>query len=413
MITTGFASTTARFFMAAVALMAGASLLPSPSYASTAAGTKISNIAAVRYSDSAGVDQGSHPSNQVDVTVTLVAATVNINRDIATVTQFEGTNTLVTYTVWGASNGKDTYNITRAENVTGGTFVAPVNGTIAGPNPITLAGTTIAVAAAGVNTITVPLDSTVGFTATGLVAGPVGTGTLLRIGAATYTVTAIVTNAGANTMDLTLSAVLAAPVAVGDVIGEQKTFTVSYPTGTLSLVSTGQQTATATVTSATDVSKTVTSPTTVITVNVNPATLSIVKSACTGALATVATGAPGCFAATANAAPGGQILYKVVITNTGSGVAKLVTITDTLQKYLTYVMAASKFKTGATGAGAPSTLNYNDATFTALTEEVSAGFTVLPAGVPSATLRRNITYALPIDLPASNELVLFYEATVD
>jgi uncharacterized repeat protein (TIGR01451 family) len=382
---------------------------PMASHASTAAGTKISTIATVNYNDSANLPQASVNSAPVVVTVTLVPSAVNITPSIVTNTVFEGTNTTVTYTVFGTANGKDSYSFSSSET-RGAATISTVSGTVTPFAPATLAGTTLAATASNGNGfITVPYDQSGGNAATGLVAGPVGTGTLLRIGGNTYTVTAITPNAGANTMDLTLSVPLAglgAPLAVGTVVGEQKTFSVSYPSGVLTGATTGTQTANATVTSTTGPNPAATSSNTVITVNVNPATLTIVKSACS----TDPTGAVACFGAAANAAPGGTIIYKIVVQNTGTGVAKAVTVTDTLQKYITYILGAAKYATGLNGV--PSLLAYNSGSLTALSEGVG-GYDVLPLGAPSSVNRRNITYASPVDLPAGNELVLFYEVTVD
>jgi len=213
-------------------------------------------------------------------------------------------------------------------------------------------------------------------------------------------------NAGANTMTLTLSgATLAAGTAlpVGTIIGEQKTFTVSFPSGVLNGANTNTQTANATVASATTPAQTTTSANTLITVNINPASLTITKSVCT---ATPLVGAPACFAASGNAAPGGTVLYKVVVTNTGTGVAKSVVINDIIQKYLTYSNGSAKSKVGVTGV--PSALSYNDVSLTTLTDAsaVDDGYTYT-AGTAT------VLYNYPVDLANGNELVLFYSATVN
>lgn len=409
MNTCGVAQSARRLTLAALAVVFAAVLAsPSTSHAAlgTAAGTKITNIAHVNYKDSANNPQTQVDSLAVDVTVTLVPASVNISPSITTNTVNEGTATTVTYTVFGTANGKDSYSFTSSETAGSGT-ISTVSGTITPFAPATLAGTSLAVATTGGEaTITVPLDSSVGYAATGLVAGAPGTGTLLRIGANTYTVSAITPNVGENTMVLTLNgATLAAGTAlpVGTPIGEQKTFSVSYPSGVLTGASTNIQTANATVTSTSAGNPAGTSANTVITVNVVPAVLTIDKKACTTA---PAIGAPGCFAVTGSAAPGSVVLYRVVITNTGSGVAKAVVIDDIIQKYITYNPNSAKYGVGAIGTQTTKSYDGSTGALNAITD--GAGGYVYAAGPPAT-----INYAYPADLANGDELVLFYSATVN
>ena len=400
-----------RRFTIAVLTLVFAAVVASPSTShgalGTAAGTKITNIAHVNYTDSANNPQTQKDSLAVDVTVTLVASALNISRDIATVTVTEGTSTVVTYTVFGTANGKDSYSFSSSET-RGSATISTVSGTITPFAPATLAGTSLAVATTGGEvSITVPLDSTALYASTGLVAGPVGTGTLLRIGANTYTVTAITPNAGANNMVLTLNAPLVAGTVlpVGTPLGEQKTFTVSYPSGVLTGATTNTQTANATVASLTTPAATATSPDTVITVNVVPAILTIDKKAC---VSNPVIGAPACFGLAANAAPGATVLYRVIIVNGGTGIAKAVVIDDTIQKYLTYKNASAKFAVVATGVG--STLSYDGSTgaVTVLTDAsaVDDGYTYT-AGTAK------INFAYPLNLASTAELVLFYSAVIN
>jgi hypothetical protein len=405
--------TSVRIALAATAVVFATALAsPATSHAAlgTAAGTKITNIATVNYNNSANVAQAPQ-SASTDVTVTLVPSAVNISPGITTNTVSEGTATVVTYTVVGTANGKDTYGITSAETAGSGT-ISDVNGTQTigafTPAPATLAGTSLAADAVALATsITVPYDSSVGMTATGLVAGGAGFGTVLKIGANTYRVTAIGPNVG-NTMALTLdTAITGATVITGTIISEQKTFTVSYPSGVLTGASTNTQTATATVTSTSAGNPAATSANTVITVNVLPATLTITKTACTtGPVA----GLAACFGATGNAAPGGTVLYKVLIVNGGTGVAKAVVINDTIQKYLTYNGGSAKYGVGATGSQV--TRSYDGSVggaLTALTDANAADDGYLYTAGPPST----INYAYPVDLANGNELVLFYSATVN
>lgn len=386
-----------RFALAALAVaFAAMAALPSVSRAAgTAAGTKITNIAHVNYNNSAGIAQSQVNSNAVDVTITLVPSGVNISPSITTNTVNEGTATTVTYTVYGTANGLDTYTFASSETPGSGT-ISTVSGTITPFAPATLAGTSLAVAAnAGDTSITVPLDST---GATG-----VNVGTVLRIGANTYTVATITPNAGTNTTVITF--VGGVPLAVGTAlpagaaIGEQKTFTVSFPSGVLTGAVTNTQTANATIASATLPAATATSANTVITVNVLPASLLISKAACT---TSPVIGAAACFGVAGNAAPGGTILYKVVVTNNGTGVAKAVVIDDKIQRFLTYTAGSAKYAVGAIGT--QNTKSYNDVTLNALTE--GAGGYSYNAGTTT------INYAYPVDLANGNELVLFYAATV-
>lgn len=403
----GVSQSARRLTLAALALLFAVVVSPSTSHASTAAGTKITNTATLNYTDSAGNGQPQKTAS-AEVTVTLVPSAVNITRDISTVSVIEGAATLVTYTVSGTANGKDSYNITSTETASN---MSNENGNqVITPASITLAGTSLAVAAADGNTsITVPLDSSGSYSATGLVAGAVGTGTLLKIGTNTYTVLTITPDAGTNTMALGLSAAisgLGAPLGIGTIISEQRTFTVSYPTGTVTSTGTATQTGTATVTSTSTGTPATTSGTTVITVTAKPVTLDLSKKACNTTVD--ATGGAACFNTTANAAPGNTIIYKVVVTNaaTNTGTAKAVVIADIIQKYLTYVGSSAKFATGLIGT--PSALSYNSGSLTGLEDG-----TVVADGYTYTAATKAVSYAFTGTLAPGSELVLFYTATVN
>jgi hypothetical protein len=360
--------------------------------AGTAAGTRITNTATVSYNNSAGVGQTPQTAT-ANVNVTLLAAEPTVVASTATATTPEGTPVTVTYTVFSNANGSDSYTVVPTETP-GADMSTVAPGAPSGGSPITLAATSLAAATNGTNVITVPWDRNSG---TGILVN-----TVLRINGVNYTVNAIApdTPASQNTTQLTLSGSPPAGIAIGTDIGEVKTITVTYPTGTvLTGGANNTQTGTLTVTGTGPSG----SASTVITVTPLPASLSIAKTACNGT--TTPAGTPACFTAGAtNARPLNTLIYKVVVQNTGTGVAKAVDITDVIQRYLTYVAGGAKYTVGANGAPS-TTVNYTDGSLTALTE--GAGGYSYTAGT------RTVRYLYPSDLAAGNELVLFYTATVD
>lgn len=368
---------------AAGLLVAAALFVPGAAFASTAANTTITNTATVNYNDAGGIAQAAVTATAT-VTVTLVPSAVVLsspaNQSIA-----QGTSATLTYTITSTANGVDTYNL--SASVTPSANNSSVTATFPG-GPVSLGGTTLAVIANnGDASITVPYDSAGG----AAVNGGIGVGSSIVVGANVYTVSSVTKNAGANTTVIGIATPIAGgSVAVGQIVGERKTFTASIPSGTLSSGSSGTQTVSATATSATAPSP-ATTQTTPTVITVNRPTLTVTK------LVSVDNGVT--FVASGIAPPGTSLIYKIVATNTGTTNAQQVAFTDVVPSYLTYVAGTGKSATAAatTYAGAAALTegaggySYSAGTRTVAYDPGGATGTVAGAGV----------------------LVLFFRATIN
>lgn len=311
--------------LAALALL-GAALAPSAASASTAANTTIVNTATVNYND-AGNNAQAPVSATASVTVTLVPSAPLVSSPAATSVN-QGNNTVLTYTITGTANGQDTYTLASSDvsnNVSNVTPTVQAN--------ITLGGTTLAAAAnAGANTIVAPYDGNpVNTSLNGLVVGSV-----IVVGGNTYTITSFTKNAGNNTTTIGINVPLVAgtAVAAGQVVGEQKTFTVTVPSGNVTSGSSGTETITTSGSGTGGVTGTQSTPTVI---TVNRPTLTVTKL--------VSTDGGNTFNASANAPPGTVLTYKITATNTGTSTAQAVAFTDTIPQYLTYQPNSGKFST--------------------------------------------------------------------
>lgn len=365
------------FLMAAV-------LLPSAAFASTAANTQIANTATVNFNDAGGVAQTAVTATAT-VTVTLVPSAVTINSP-ANQTIAQGTSATLTYTITSSSNGQDTYNLTSTATPGNNSSVTPTL-----PASVTLGGTTLAAdAVAGQTSITVPYDNTAngsGGNVNGIVVGDT-----IVIGGNVYTVASLTDNGTASTTIGLTTAITGATVTVGNIVGEQQTFTETVPSGTIVSGSTGTQTVSTTATSATSPNP-ATTQTTPTVITVNRPTLTVSK------LVSVDGGAT--FGASGNAAPGTSLIYKIVATNTGTTPASSVAFTDVLPPYLTYVTTSGKFATSAATTYAASTaLTEGSGGYTATT---SSGVTTVSYNPGGATGT----------VAGSGVLVLFFRATID
>ena len=188
-------------------------------YAVTPANTQLINSAKLTYTGNAtGV------TSSVTVTIELVQAAASIAATFsapqASVNKADNQTYTATYTIQSNANGPDTYAIASVYESTN-----DVAGAVAPTTTLTsfTLGATAAVSAAssGQAVITVPSDGTSDASINGLAA----TETVI-IGGATYTILSIVDNATGNST-ITLSANLAASVAVGDPIREYRAFDVN------------------------------------------------------------------------------------------------------------------------------------------------------------------------------------------
>ncbi len=293
-------------------------VLPQAAQASTAAYTTIRNTATVNYNDTAGTAMPA-VSDSVDVTVEFVCVAPLLSSPGDGTTD-PATNEVYTYTLTSQSNGPDTYAISAAVTAES----AGISGSTATPSTasITLGATTVAGAAAiGATSITVPNDAGSNSSVNGI-----ENGDLIVIGSYVYKVSTVTDNGGTvggtSTINLDTTApytALQAAINPGDPIYEQQTFTVAVDPGALTAAS--NQTITVVTTADgscdADTDETVTT--------VTPANLTIEKTA-----------------STASAAPGDTITYTIVVTNTGSSDANVVTITDPLPPYTTYVHQSTR-----------------------------------------------------------------------
>lgn len=355
-----------------------------PALASTASNTTITNTATVNYSDEGGTPQ-TPVSASAAITVTLVPSGPLLSSPTVAPISQGGTATL-TYTITGTANGPDTYAL--SSSVANGNS-SPVTPTL--PANISLGGTTLALPASSGNTsITVPYDGNpvnTNVNGTGLQVGSV-----ILIGGNVYTIASITKNPGANTAVVGLSSAIAGnTVAAGTIVGEQKTFVETVPSGNVTAGSSGTQTVTTTATSTTSGGASTTqSPATVITVN--KPTLTVTKL--------VSTDNGITFGATGNAPPGTSLIYKITATNTGASNATVVQFTDVVPEYLTYVVGSGRTATSAATA-------YSAAA--ALTES-AAGYSFTPS-----TNTVNYNPGAPGGTVAGGGavLVLFFRATIN
>ncbi|MBF5041543.1 DUF11 domain-containing protein [Aggregicoccus sp. 17bor-14] len=355
-------------------------VLPASAYASTAANTKISNVAKVNYKDAGNNDQPEVVSAPADVTVQLVASAPNLSSP-ANQTIQQGTSATLSYTITGTANGLDTYTLGSGATPSNVTGVTP-----AFPASVQLGGTTLSAdATVGATTIQVPFDGNSDGSVNGIAVSD-----KIVIGGVTYTVAAISENPGTNRATITLSSAITVLASVGQIVGETQTFTVTVASGNVTGTNTsGTQTVVSTATSTTTATATTTQTTpTVITVNRSVLTISKLVSIDGGAT----------FAATANAAPGTSLVYKIVVSNAGASAASAVVITDVIPEYLSYV--AGSARTAPTAGTA-----YTSAT--AITDPVDSDSYSFDSVARKATLAPSGTLA------ANSDIVLFFTAKID
>lgn len=215
----------------AALLVAAGALVPATANANTAANTTIRNIVTVNYADAASVAQPAI-SDEVDVTVTLVAATPTLNQP-ADQTIAPSSTATYNYTVTSNANGPDTYNLTTVVGTENNLSGSTANTSVAS---IALGATTVAVAPGNITAdtptpISVPADGTADGFINGINAG--AGNNVVVIGGVRCDVTAI---GGDVDTPLTGAIALASITVdcdadinpgVGAVIGQQRTFTMT------------------------------------------------------------------------------------------------------------------------------------------------------------------------------------------
>jgi uncharacterized repeat protein (TIGR01451 family) len=358
------------------------STVSSVALASTAANTTITNTVLVDYKDAGGTAQ-AQVSATATVTVTLVASAPTLSSPGNT-TINQSASAVLTYTITGTANGPDTYNLSTVATPTNVSAVTP---TFSVPS-VLLGGTTLSVAAANGNTsITTPYDGTNDSVVYGIAVGDV-----IVIGANQYTVSSVAETPASNSASIGLAAAISGgAVAIGQIVGERRTFTLTVPSGDVTTGSSGSHSVSSTATSVTAPAPATTQGTATV-VTVNRPTLTVTKL--------VSTNNGTSYAASGTAAPGTSLIYKIVVTNGGSSNATEVAITDVVPEYLTYVAGSGKYATSNATAYASAT---------ALTEG-SDGYSYT-----AGTFTVNYAPGSPGlgTIAGSGELVLFFRATIN
>ena len=367
--------------------------------ASTAANHVIRNAATVNYDNAASVAQTAITVS-TDVTVNLVPSspTLSAPTDIST---DSGTDADYAYTLTATANGLDTYNL--STSITAQTTVGSTAATSVAS--LALGATTTAVGVtlnAGSNTtITVPSDGAIDGAVNGLAVGDT-----VVIGGFTYDITAI-DETNSDDPDLTSTSTITVDfdgntpaLAVGDVIGEQGTFTMSVTPGTGNGTVDVDTTATsATLGAATDTDDTITTVTAIVltvTKYVANTTAAVVGG---GSTITVDTGGGAgnitYYTSGVSGNPGDTLEYVIEVANgAASSPASDVRISDPIPAFTTYTASSMRLDPG-TGTWAAGSDAVNDAD-AAETDATTVYIYVGTGGVDSGALGAGVGGSLAI-----------------
>jgi len=379
---------------AAVALVVAVSVaMPQTASANTGAGALILNVVTVTYKDSGATTSYAETATS-SVTVDLVASAPILSAPADATVASGGTATYA-YTVTATANGSDVYPIASTgttTNATGVTVTPSVTSITLGASVITAAPTA--------STIEIPAGSE-----TNLIVGDI-----VVIGGVDYKISAISANnqashvntpgdgvAGVTTVEVPVTITLSANAAgsntaptlalltpeIGNVVGEQATFTVDV-TATAG-PGPGDGTVPVTTTVGTGPNDT---PDTTTTTFSGPNISITKKVSIDGGLT---------FAASGNGAPGDTLTYRITVSNVGVGDATSVVVTDPMPLYTTYTAGTAKSNTTVT--------TYGDVANTVLTDVVDAPE---PYDFTGTTATLNVG-----TLTGGSTSVLFYKVTID
>jgi len=340
--------------------------------AATPVGTVITNQATVTWNGT----ESTTASATVTVTIAEVAPLLDWvdtqdSSATSTTTVPESEAMTITYNLTSQSNGFDTYDLT-STIAANAVFDATPSTTV--PATVTLGATVVvsSVVSGSDTIITIPSPAS----GHGLVANVsnivIGTAT-----GTTYSVTAV-DDAGPYTITITGTPALSA----GDLIGEQKQFTVTFTTDTLVAPNTtGDHVVTTEAAPDGDAAKVAQH---IETVTVVKAALTLTKTANGGASTT--------------AAPGEPVTYSITATNGGSTDASTVTIIDPIQAFTTFAgavsttPAADSVQYSESGSGGPwlAAPTSNDAV-----THIQATWNTLSSVAPNNTA--NLTFNVTVD----------------
>lgn len=369
----------------AMVLFAGSALITGPVLASTASNTEIENTVTVNFDDAAGVAQTAVEAS-VTITVNLVPTVPIVDVNPTTIDpSTENTSENINYTVTAAANGPDTYNLTPGDSRTN----MDADATFGGATSVTLGATTVASAVSASDTvITVPFDAAADGSVNGLAAGDT---VVLDPGGANEEVALIdsvdeSTGATSNTVTITLDTGVANAHAVGTLIGQRDTVTITATTSTITSGANGTHVVTTNFASADDASVNFDAASTTIEVRrPDLAVTKLVRNVTTGdagAGTTETVNGNTYYADDVNGNPGDVLEYLVIVDNTDAdaGEATNIVITDSVPQFVSYEagsMALDAATTTATGSGS----------FTALTDaadgdagELAGGTVTIYAG---------------------------------
>lgn len=336
---------TGRTLLGALALVILAAFVaPQVSHANTAANAIIRNTVTVNYDDAGGTPQTA-VTDFVDVTINLVEATPALNAptDISITSDLTA---VYNYTLTATANGPDTYDLSVSSISDSAGFTSASTATLSAPS-LNLGGTTVATAV----TVNVASDTTITVPSDGASGGPVNgiqVGDVVVLGGFAFTVNAVDdTNGGTpnSTSTITVDFNGNTPaLSVGDVIGEQQTFTVTVDPGNIN--ATVDQTVDVDINARDDASAQAAATDSSLT-TVQVAALTLTKTA-----------------DVANAAPGDIITYTVTIDVAGT-TATSVTAADAVPAYTTLVTGVGSYgPTDGTGLAAHFFAQISDGTNT-------------------------------------------------
>ncbi len=324
-------------------------------WALTASNTQILNQASLSYNDGTGVRTVN--SLQVVVTVTLIPGTPTVSKGPDQTTPYTAPNTPLTntFTITASNtNGPDTYSlvpaITATVNATGSsvTLTSPAS-------PVKL-GATVVLSGSTTTVLNVPSDGNLPnapvYNTDGEVNGiAVADWIVLNGDTANPRQVTAITDPASGTATITVGIAFASAPAVGQLVAEQRTVTVTVDSGTITTV--GQNiviTKHLTIASTTDPTKTVTSADITDTYTSGLATLAKYVRNVTAVPTMTGTGAKYTFSGIdywpsgITAKPGEVLEYIMVANNSGTGAVSASTITDALP--VTYVTLRTGEYTG-------------------------------------------------------------------
>lgn len=286
------------------ALLFALTLMPTTALAATPAGTVISNTATVTWTGGSDTASATVTVLFAEATPVLTLETVAPGTSVA-----EGTAMTLTYALTGQANGDDTYDL--ASSIAAAAELAPTPTATVSVTTLDLGGTTAisTSVAAGSTTITIPApEANHGLS--------IGDNIVINgYSLTTYPITAV-DNTGPYTITITGTPA----IAVGDLIVEQKNFTVTFTTTTLQGVNTSG--IHAVTTTAQDDAAAQAAASVAQDITVTKAVITFTKTA-NGAASTTAQ-------------PGDPVTYLMTVSNAGPGDASNVVITDPIQNYTTY-----------------------------------------------------------------------------